>query len=81
MASANTAIRLVPITTGSSVLDPLPRGFRAEGTGSVTYVNQGSDSTSRTVNVVGVEYFPFSPLKITGTTGGVVVAGYYGGEG
>lgn len=77
--SSNTAITMIPITASASVLTPLPRAFRAYGTGTFTYVNQGSDATERTVTIAGAETFQFSPLKITAVSS-VTIWGYYGGE-
>jgi hypothetical protein len=75
-SNSNPAVRLAPITAGASDLNPIPRAIRVEGTGSFTYVNHGSDTTERTLNVTGVETFPFSPKKITAVSS-VTVSGYY----
>jgi hypothetical protein len=80
MTSPNTAIRLAPITAGASDLNPFPRAIRVQGDGTFTYVNQGADATELTRTVVTCETFNFSPRKITAVSG-VIVDGYYGGEG
>lgn len=78
-STPNPAATLAPITAGASELSPRPRAIRVEGTGSFTFVNDGPDSTARTLNVTVAETFPFSPLKITAVSG-VVVYGYYGAQ-